>query len=54
MIDVNVFKFPTPEDGILQVETTFCELYKKYRDGEKLEPEVIDWLDNANNFLQSI
>lgn len=52
MTDVNIFKFPTLDDGLYEIEKTFCEIYKKYRDGECLEPEVIDWFDTANTWLQ--
>ena len=54
MDNIKLYNLPTPDDGVVKVERLFCEIIKKYRDGEKLEPEVIDWMDNANTWLQSL
>lgn len=48
-----MFIFPTLKDGRSAVELKFCELINLYRNGEKLEPEAIDWMDTANNWLSS-
>lgn len=47
------FTFPTLKDGRPAVELKFCELVNSYRNGEKLEPEAIDWMDSANNWLSA-
>lgn len=51
MVDVEVFKFPTLEHGRRVVETTLCEYINRHRNGEPLAPEVLDWMDTANNWL---
>lgn len=52
MVDVNVYIFPTlRSDGRTAVEQKYCELLNKYRNGEALDPEVLDWMDSANNWL---
>jgi hypothetical protein len=50
---VNVFNFPTLDDGRLAVEEKYCELLNVYRQGEYLDPEALDWMDSANNWLSS-
>jgi len=50
-MDIEMYKFPTMSDGISAVELKFCELVNKYRNGETLVPEAIDWMDTANNWL---
>lgn len=54
MDDIKLYNLPTLDDGIHKVEELFCEIVKKYRNGEQLEPEVVDWMDTANNWLSSI
>lgn len=49
-MQVEIFSFPT-QDHPREVELKFCELINRYRGGEKLEPEVLDWMDTANNWL---
>jgi len=52
MTEVLVFKFPELNDSSRTViERRFCELINDYRNGVKLAPEVLDWMDSANNFL---
>lgn len=53
MSDVDFFKFPTLNDGIHAVEETYCHLVNAYRNGERLEPEAIDWMDAANTWLMT-
>lgn len=54
MTEVLVFKFPTLNDGSrTEIERKVCELINDYRNGVKLEPEVLDWMDTANNFLMT-
>lgn len=49
-----VFKFPTFEDNKrIEVERKYCELLTDYRNGIRLAPEAIDWMDSANNWLMS-
>jgi hypothetical protein len=52
-VDVSVYDFPTERDGPHQIEQAYCDLLCKYRNGETLPPEAIDWMDFANNFLQT-
>lgn len=52
-MEVELFNFPTMKDGRIAVELTYCELVNKYRNGEKLEPEALDWMDTANNWLMT-
>jgi hypothetical protein len=50
-MDVCVFDLPTLADGLGAVEQKYCELLNKYRSGEQLEVEVVDWMDTANTWL---
>jgi hypothetical protein len=50
-MQVEMFSLPTLKDGHLAVEQMFCEIYSAYRNGEKLDPEVLDWMDTANTWL---
>lgn len=47
-MDIQVFSFPTLQDGIHAVEETYCDLVNKYRNGEVLDAEELDWMDSAN------
>lgn len=52
MAEVLVFKFPTLDNGHrTEIERKYCELVIEYRSGVKFDPEVLDWMDAANNFL---
>ena len=53
-MEVEQFVFPTLNDGRIAIETTYCELVNKYRNGEKLQPEAIDWMDHANTILMTV
>lgn len=50
-MNVDMFSLPTMNDGVSVVEQTFCQIYTKYRNGETLQPEVLDWMDSANTWL---
>lgn len=50
-MQVELFSLPTMKDGVATVERTFCEIYNMYRNGEELDPEVLDWMDTANTWL---
>lgn len=50
-MDIKMHNFPTLRDGRIAIEEKFCELNSRYRNGESLEPEAIDWMDTANNWL---
>lgn len=52
-MDVRVYDFPTLRDGRIVVEETYCKLVSKYRGGEEMSPEEIDWMDSANNWLMT-
>lgn len=53
-MDVSYFNFPTlREDQANNVETTFCQLINAYRNGEPLTPEMVDYMDSANTWLES-
>lgn len=50
----DLYKFPTVEDGLQNVEIKFCELLNKYReDKASLDPVEIDYMDWANTFIQT-
>ena len=51
LLDVNLFKLPVIEENSNETEKAFCEILKKYRSGEPLEPEVLDWFDAANAYF---
>jgi hypothetical protein len=50
-MQVEMFSLPTLNDGVMAVEQKFCEVLSAYRNGEKLDPEVLDWMDTANTWL---
>lgn len=49
-MQIEMFSLPTKDD-IMAVEQKYCEVYNAYRNGERLEPEVLDWMDTANTWL---
>lgn len=53
-MEVKIHKFPTLSDGRIHIEEVYCELLNKYRSGEELDPEEIDWMDTANNWLTAV
>lgn len=52
-MDVKLYNFPTLADGRIAVETQYCDFLTRYRAGESLDPEILDWMDTANNWLTS-
>jgi len=52
-MDVATYTLPTMANGAAAVELKYCEIYSKYRNGEPLDPEVLDWMDTANTWLMS-
>ena len=50
-MEINVYTFPPLSGDLVSVENTFCDLYNRYRNGEALAPEAIDWMDSANIVL---
>ena len=55
MTDVLIFKFPDlVVENKLGIERQYCQLLNEYRNGERLDPEVLDWMDSANNYLISM
>jgi len=54
MYDV-IFNFPTFENSKrIEIERKYCELVRDYRNGVFLDPEAIDWMDSANNWLIAV
>ena len=53
MCDVYVYELPVlnTESNIVSVESKFCELNSRYRNGEPLDEVEITWLDSANTWL---
>jgi hypothetical protein len=46
------YQFPRPEiEGLKAVEEKYLELTQRKRNGDKLDPEEVDYLDFANNTL---
>lgn len=54
-MELRVYKFPIMNDKFRHlVEIEYCKLLNKYRNGDTLDEESIDWMDSANNWLMSI
>lgn len=54
MTEVLVFKFPSLNgDSRTEIERKYCELVNEYRNGARLDPEVLDWMDTANTWLMT-
>ena len=51
-MDRKVYEFPTQSDSRINIELTYCNLLNKYRYGDKLDPEELDWMDTANTWLE--
>jgi hypothetical protein len=50
-----VFKFPVfRANERVEIERKYCELARDYRNGVFLDPEAIDWMDSANNWLIAV
>lgn len=52
-MDVMVYNFPPigVNNNTQVVEYKYCELVNRHRNGEKLDPVVLDWMDAANTWL---
>jgi len=50
-MDYRVFELPTANSGIREIESRWCELNTKVRNGEKLDEVEINWMDTANTWL---
>ena len=50
-MDIQVFSFPTINDDVTAVEEVYCSLVNKYRNGDSLMLEELDWMDSANTWL---
>ena len=50
-MDIQIYDLPTVDAGTDILEKKYCEVLNRYRRGEKLAIEVVDWLDYANNIL---
>lgn len=50
-MDIRVFDLPTAKDDIATIEKLFCELNRKYRNGEELDEVEFNWMDTANTWL---
>lgn len=54
VINIEIFDLPTLNSSVHKIEEKFCELNKRYRNGEALDEVEITWLDQANTFLQTL
>jgi len=52
-MEIQLFSFPTLRDGRIAVEEHYCLLVNKYRNGETLNTEELDWMDTANTWLMT-
>lgn len=50
-MDFRIFSLPTERDDIRVIESRWCELNTKLRNGEKLDEVELNWMDTANNWL---
>ena len=52
-MDVRIFDLPRETDDKAKIEKVYCDLAKRYRNGEELDEVEITWMDTANNWLMS-
>lgn len=52
-MDLKIYNFPTLKDGRIAVEEVYCTLLTKYRCGQEMAPEEVDWMDAANTWLMT-
>lgn len=53
-MEVRIFMFPVlHKNGLEDIEFKFCNLLNRYREEGKLAPEEKDWMDWANNVLNT-
>lgn len=53
-MNIILHDLPNINAGVQKIETVYCEIYTKYRNGDKLDIEVLDWLDTANTWLMEM
>lgn len=52
-MDYRIFELPTANSNISDIESHWCELNTKRRNGEKLDEVEMNWMDTANTWLSS-
>jgi len=52
-MEFQIFELPTQNDAPGKIESRWCELNTKFRNGETLDEIEIDWMDTANNWLMT-
>ena len=50
-MEFRIFSLPTERDDIRIIESRWCELNTKLRNGEQLDDVELNWMDTANNWL---
>jgi hypothetical protein len=50
-MDIQTFSLPNLTEGQETIERLYCQLINKYRNGDKLNAEELDWMDSANVHL---
>jgi hypothetical protein len=50
-MDIKLYNLPGPTSEGL--EETYCHVLTLYRSGDITDPEIIDWLDAANTWLET-
>jgi hypothetical protein len=50
-MDIKLYNLPGPTSEGL--EETYCHILTLYRSGDITDPEIIDWLDAANTWLET-
>jgi hypothetical protein len=51
MLEIEMYELPTENSSVKEIEAKYCELSKKYREGQHLDDIEIVWMDCANNWL---
>ena len=50
-MEFRIFDLPTQRDDTRAIESRWCELNTKLRNGEQLDEVELNWMDTANNWL---
>lgn len=53
MFEIELIKTPPLTSPPEILEQACCGIISKIREGKQLPPEVLDWMDAANNVLDS-
>lgn len=53
-MDVNVYNLPLKDDNVAKIERVYCDLHRRYKNGEELDEVEMTWMDTANTWLMSI